>query len=223
MVTLTPRLDAVFDKLHTCRAVADIGCDHAYIPIKAIEDGIAETAIATDLNQGPLDIAKANIEKHGLLDRIETRIGGGLKPLFAGEADQIIIAGMGGEVISDIIASDTRIAKSSGLILQPMNSQYELRKYLIKNGFMITGEDIATEGFKVYNIITARAGTQAEYENDFYYQLPPYLYSHRNFRALYDKKMREFSKVISGLSRSAECDSEKLSRYKFYLEEIKRI
>lgn len=223
MISLTPRLEAVYNKLSPCNTIADIGCDHAYIPIRIIENNLASQVIATDLNKGPLEIAMSNIKKHGFEDRIKTRLGSGLKTLDKGEAQEIIIAGMGGEVIADIIDADKDTAIASTLILQPMNSQYEIRKYLVNNGFKITAEDIVTEGFKVYNIIVAGRGEGEKYENDFYYQLPPYLYSHKNFKPLYDKKMREFVKVVSGLEKSGDTGSEKFLKYKFFLEELKKI
>ena len=221
---ITPRLRAILDRVNT-NIAADIGTDHAYIPIRLIRDGKARRVIATDVRKGPAEIARENIKKYSLSDKIEVRLGSGLSVIEKGEADLIIIAGMGGELIRDIIASDEDKARASELILQPMNSQYELRKYLVQNGFTIYDEDIAVEGFKVYNIIFVRNGKSAEFESDTDYHIPPYLVKHKNFKRFYEKKKREFEKVVKGLENSAEMDAEdieKLEQYKIWLKDMKK-
>lgn len=218
---ITPRLKCIID--HTNGAIiADIGTDHAYIPIHLIENGIAEKVIAADVCKGPVEIAKANIEKNGLSDKIEVRLGSGLSVLENNEADTIIIAGMGGQLISEIIDADIEKAKRCSLVLQPMNAQYELRKYLIKNGFSIVCEDLAVEDFKVYNIMNIQSGMQAEFENDIEYHLPKYLKENKHYRKLYEKKHREFSKVVKGLENSKDVDLEKLEQYRFWLKELEK-
>jgi tRNA (adenine22-N1)-methyltransferase len=218
---ITPRLQCIIN--HTSgNVIADIGTDHAYIPIKLIEDGICDKVIASDIKEDPVEIAKQNIKKYNAEDKIEVRLGGGLSVLSENEADTIIIAGMGGEMIEAIIHENEAIAKSALLILQPMNSQYELRKYLILNGYSIIDEDIAIEGFKVYNVMTVKKGTQAAFENDIEYHLPKYLIKHKYFKNLYDKKRREFIKVINGLENSKKINTEKLEKYKFWLKELEK-
>ncbi|MDO5398987.1 MAG: class I SAM-dependent methyltransferase [bacterium] len=217
--TLTPRILNILSHINGPTA-ADIGTDHAYVPIELIKRGICTKVIASDVRQGPVDIAKDNIRKHETSDKIEVRTGSGLSVLAPGEVDDIIIAGMGGELICDIIKSDYETAVKSRLILQPMNSQYELRHYLIENGFKIVSEDISVEGFKVYNLIIAESGKGAPFECDGYYHLPPYLKEHENYKALYDKKMREFNKVIDGIKHSAKPDLNKLALYIDWREDI---
>ncbi len=219
---LTPRLECIVGRVRA-KAAADIGCDHAYVPIRLIEDGRAERVIAADMNAGPLGIARENIGRRGLTDRIETRLGEGLSVLSPGEADVIIIAGMGGEMIETILRRDEETAKRARLVLQPMNSQYELRKFLILNGYEITAEDIAVEGYKVYNIIEAREGRRPPFENEFDYQIPPYLYGHRYFKNLYDKKKREFEKIVHGLEGAADHNKDKHDLYKYFLKELNGI
>lgn len=219
---ITPRLQCIIDHT-TGETVADIGTDHAYIPIKLIEDDITKKVIASDIKEGPVEIAKQNIVKNNLNNKIEVRLGSGLSVLGKNETDTIIIAGMGGEMIEKILREDEEKAKSASLlILQPMNSQYELRKFLINNGFIIINEDISVEGFKVYNILTVKPGYQDKFENDIEYHIPRYLCSHKYFKNLYDKKKREFIKVITGLENSKNADTEKLNLYKFWLKELKK-
>ena len=219
---ITPRLECIISHVDG-KTAADIGTDHAYVPIRLIQDNRAEHVIASDLNKGPLKIAAANIEKYGLSDKIETRLGSGLSVIEEKEADTIIIAGMGGEIITKIISDNKNTALSSKLILQPMNSQYELRKYLILNGFKILSEDIAAEGFKVYNLLEVCKGYQKPLKNEIEYQLPSYLTGHKYFKNLYEKKEREFKKIVSGLEEAAEFDEKKYNLYKYFLEEMQNI
>ena len=214
---ITPRLKAIINNV-TCPKIADIGTDHAYIPIFLMENYLADKIIATDINKGPLNVARENIDKKGL--NIETRLGGGLSVINAGEVDEIIIAGMGGILISEILDNDIDTAKKSRLVLQPMNAQYELRKYLLSHGFRIISEDIAVEGFKVYNIIIVESGEMEPFETDFEYQIPKYLKEHKYFKNLCQKKRREFTKVINGLLNSKDADEEKLELYKYWKKEL---
>ena len=200
--------------------IADIGTDHAYIPISLINEKKARHVIASDLKQGPLDSARRNIDAAGLGEQIETLLGSGISVLAPGEAEQIIIAGMGGELIENILRENPEIAEKSELLLQPMNSQYELRKYLLHHGFLIKYEDISVEGFKVYNLIIAEKGDAKPFERDIDYHLPPYLRDHKFYRQLYDKKRREFTKVIQGIENAKYKDEEKLALYQFWLKEM---
>lgn len=219
---LTPRLNCII-KYVNCRVAADIGTDHAYVPIELIDSERAEKVIAADVREGPLGIAYSNIEKHGLTERIDTRLGSGLSVLEPGEADTIIIAGMGGMLIGDIIENDEETARQSLLILQPMNSQYELRKRLISNNFKIVNEDIECEEHHVYNIIIVQSGRQEPFAKDIDYHIPPLLYGNEKFGELYNKKEREFLKIINGLERSENADAEKLEYYKKAYEELKEL
>ena len=119
--TLTPRLLNIVSHVKG-RTAADIGTDHAYVPLELIKKGICSRVIASDVRQGPVDIARDNIRKNNSSECIEVRMGSGLSVLTPGETEDIIIAGMGGELIRDIIKSDYETAVKSRLILQPMNS-----------------------------------------------------------------------------------------------------
>lgn len=216
---ITPRLKCIIQNTNG-KKIADIGTDHAYIPIYLIENNLSDYVIAGDIRIGPAEIAKSNIINHNLSDKIEIRLGSGLSILNKNEIDTIIIAGMGGQLIIEIIDADLELARTCKLVLQPMNAQYELRKYLIKNNFKITNEDISVEGFKVYNIINAENGYQKDFKNDIEYHLPKYLKNHKYYKELYDKKHREFIKVITGLENSKNINQNKLNLYKHWLKEL---
>jgi len=169
MLSLSPRLQAVLDfcrSLHTpgCGVLADIGTDHAYLPIAALQHGICNRAIACDLHPGPLSIANGNIRDAGLTGKIETRLGDGLAPLLPGESDCIVIAGMGGMRIKGIILDGAEQARTARrLILQPQHDTVLLRKFLHYAGFEIEDERLVREdvsGKEHFYIVLAARYTQ---------------------------------------------------------------
>ncbi len=168
---LKGRLGLIAKKVPQCRLVSDIGTDHAYIPIYLVSEGRCEKALALDVKQGPIEAAARNIKANCLEGLIETRIGDGLEPVKAGEEDVIIIAGMGGILIKDIInRAFDRASKANLLILQPMNAVEILREWLYKNGFEIIDEELEAEGSKLYNVMSVKwTGNIADEEEIFYY------------------------------------------------------
>jgi len=154
---LTPRLQAIADQVPQGSILADIGTDHAYLPVKLLLDGQIRSAIAADLREGPLANARETAAQHGVTDRISFRLCDGLTGINPGEADVIAIAGMGGETIVSILSAApwTRNCK---LLLQPMTSFPELRSWLQSNGYTIEKETIAREGNRLYSIWAAIGG-----------------------------------------------------------------
>ena len=139
--------------------VADIGTDHAKIPIYLTQKNIISYAIASDKNENPLQFAKENIRRFGVKKNIDIRLGDGLKSLKKGEVDTIIIAGMGGGLITKILSDAPNILKEiSHLILQPMSEGNILRSWLMENKFLIEDEVLVKEDDKIYEIISAVHG-----------------------------------------------------------------
>ncbi len=163
-LNLNPRLRKIAELVPPNRCTADIGTDHGYIPIELVNKGVALQGIASDINKGPLLRAQANIQKHNLESSIETRLGSGLSTLSPGDAEVIIIAGMGGILISEILkASKDVVGSTKLLILQPMTAVTELRQYLAENSFKIESEHLAAEEDKLYNIIVASPDGSCQY------------------------------------------------------------
>lgn len=144
--------------------VVDVGTDHAYLPIYLVGEGISSHALACDINEGPILAAQKNIAAAGLSDRIETLQTDGLHGTEAFGADDVMVFGMGGELIVRILSEADWIRKGSvGLILQPMTRAATLRTWLLQNGFEITGESLTYED-KYYQTIAARyCGECGEY------------------------------------------------------------
>lgn len=163
---MTPRLIAISEAVEKGTALCDVGTDHAYIPIYLAKNNTIKYAVASDINQGPLLRAMENIRKHGLEYRIKTVQSDGLDSIDMKEIETVIIAGMGGITIADII----KRAPKRGIkyILQPMTMGEELKRFLFENGFAVTGEKLAQEGGKIYNIISATDGLQEYSEMDLF-------------------------------------------------------
>ncbi len=153
---LDSRLMAIANLVRKDKSFADIGTDHAYLPVYLVERGIINRAIAADLRVGPLENAKATVELYGYSDKIELRLSDGLKNFNENEADEIAVAGMGGLLISQFI-NETKWLKNPDihLILQPMTHIEDVRKTLFDNGFIIDKEIVAKDGNKLYIVLSA--------------------------------------------------------------------
>lgn len=151
-----------------CR-LADVGTDHGYVPIFLMERGLCEHAIAMDINKGPLERAVEHIEKEGLSDKIETRLSDGMMKLQAGEVDSVIIAGMGGDLISRILrAREDLLEEGLELVLQPQSEWFKVRHSLHDMKYQIVKEWFLKEDGKYYTVIKAIPGeefyeTESEY------------------------------------------------------------
>ena len=157
MRKLSSRLNAVLS-LIVGNTLVDIGTDHAYLPIEACLKGRVETAIACDLNPGPLKTATENVKRYGLTHRVELRLGYGLSPICCGEADCITIAGMGGMRIIDILHESPSVVHSvKRMVLQPQHDIPAVRMYLYSIGFRIVDEISLREKGHLYTVMAAEA------------------------------------------------------------------
>lgn len=168
---LDNRLGRVAALVRRGSRLADIGTDHARLPVWLVREGICPHAVAADIRTGPADAARRTIAAAGLEQAIEVRVGDGLAPLKPGEADDIVIAGMGGETIAAILdacswAKDARYH----WILQPMTRPEALRRWLLTNGFSLLSESVATEGRRLYLVLeTAYTGAPPTEDEAAYY------------------------------------------------------
>ena len=137
---LSKRLKTVADLVTRGNIVADVGADHGYVPIYLVEENISPYCYAMDVNEGPLSKAKINIAEHELEDKIETILSDGLDAFGERKADTIIISGMGGDLIVDILA---RANDFDELILSPHKRSDLVRKYLTDNEYKIIDEKMA--------------------------------------------------------------------------------
>ena len=170
-IRLDNRLMSAASFVRCGSVVADIGTDHAYLPIYLLKSGIAKYAIASDVNRGPLDRAKADAARYCALDNLSFCLSDGLRDidLDAFGVTDIVICGMGGELMSRIIG-ESEYTKKEGvrLILQPMTAADDLRAFLDDAGFAVLDEKLSEAAGKTYCCILAaydgqkRTSTDAE-------------------------------------------------------------
>ena len=156
---LSKRLLAVSEMVTSNSRLADIGTDHAYIPIYLVENQRVPHAIAMDVNKGPLNRAKENIELHGLKEYIETRLSDGAAALRNGEVDSVVIAGMGGGLVIKILTEGSEVLESvKELILQPQSELAFVRRFLQENQFAVIEENMVLDEGKYYPMMKAVHG-----------------------------------------------------------------
>ena len=160
---LSIRMRAVADLVSDGLRIADIGTDHGFVPIALVSEGRCPHAIAADVRSGPLSHAAENISKHALSEMIETRLSDGLEKISAGEAEAIIIAGMGGILMMRILEEGRSvIAGAKELILQPQSDIPQVRSWLQGHGFAIIRERIVLDAGKYYFMMKAVPGCPAD-------------------------------------------------------------
>ena len=153
---LSKRLRAAADLVREGAYIADVGTDHAYLPIALCLEGRIRGAVASDINEGPILRAREHINEYGLNDRIVTLLADGLDKISTYEPTDILILGMGGELIANIISrAEFTKNRTVHLILQPMTHPEALRKFLADNGYDIVDETFVSEEKKIYQVICA--------------------------------------------------------------------
>ena len=159
---LGPRLRAIADLVPPdCRCLADIGTDHGYVPAALLLAGRVGRAVAADVGALPLEHARRTAARCGVEDRMDLRLGDGLSVLSPGEADVIVIAGMGGDTIAGILAAAPWSRDGPLLLLQPMSRAHELRRWLPERGYAVRAETLVQDKGVLYPILSAAGGTMA--------------------------------------------------------------
>lgn len=171
VIHLDNRLRLCADFVRRGKRLADVGTDHAYLPVWLCRSGICPSAIAADINPAPLESGRQTILAVGLGDRIETRLSDGLREIGRDEAEDIVIAGMGGDLIAKIIG-DWRYSRDGGkhFILQPMTRSERLIQWLCENGFTIDKQDCCAAGGKCYTVLSVTyTGQNAAHDESYFY------------------------------------------------------
>lgn len=227
---LSPRLQAIADFVPQNSVVADIGTDHGYIPRYLIEENISKMVIATDVSQGSLDKTIKYINESIFDNVITARLGDGLDVIKPFEVDTVVIAGMGGLLIRDILSKNRKVTNSiNNFILQPMVASKELREYLLKNGYTIVDEELVNEEDKYYEIIFAKAGKEL-IEKEIYFQISKRLIDkkHPLLKELINTRIESTKNILRELSdkdtiKSRERIEELKKNLEDYMEVLKEI
>ena len=221
MLKLSRRLAAIAALLPPGGGLADVGTDHGHIPVYALQSGFQGRVCATDIRQGPLDAARRTAWEADLDDQIEFTLANGLDGLDGTGIGTVVIAGMGGENIADILARAPWTLQDCLLILQPMSKSDVLRRWLVENGCRIESEALVEDG-PVYELLTARGGRDQPLS-------PAELLTGRFslirndplFPARLDALLERQQRAVTGLARSAKAgDAARLAEEKNILASL---
>lgn len=228
---LSARLMQIAERLPKGCKLADIGSDHALLPVYAVKNGLALSAVAGEVNEGPLKAAQQQVAQAGLTSSIAVRKGDGLAVVAPGEVDTITIAGMGGALIASILeAGQDKLAGVHTLVLQPNVGEDLVRRWLLRHEWALTEESILAEDGKIYEILTARRlpdsaefnaqlyapralpGSELELTEELLLLLGPWLMKQPN--AVWFEKWHEEIKQLERIRSSVASSSQEASRVK---------
>lgn len=225
MLKLSKRLTAAASLVSPCSVLADVGTDHGYVPIYLIEQGKIQSAIAMDINRGPLCRAQEHIVQYHMEGRIETRLSDGVAALAPGEAQAILIAGMGGGLVIHILSSGSTVCRKAGeLILQPQSELFRVRTFLAEEGYVVQDEEMTLEDGKYYPMM------RVAYEPDAGREAWPAVFltygrlllerRHPVLKAYLEKERRIFGEIEAELK--GQCQTEAVSLRRQEIEEARK-
>ncbi|MEX2462420.1 MAG: class I SAM-dependent methyltransferase [Paenibacillaceae bacterium] len=237
MIGLSKRLLQIAEHVQQGSRLADIGSDHALLPVYLAQQGIIASAIAGELNRGPYTAACKQVAEAGLKQKIEVRQGDGLEVIVPGEVDVITIAGMGGLLIVQILTQGiSKLEQVQRLILQPNVGEEVVRRWLVENGWFLSAEYIVQEDGKTYEVLIADRLEQAESLSRVLYQeraltgktisterllaMGPYLLTKAEpaWVLKWQDELTKLQRIVEQLSRSQQKSS--LHRQKLIQEEM---
>lgn len=225
---LTDRLLKIASLVTKGKRVADIGTDHGYIPVYLLNKGYIDFAILADVNKGPLENARGEVRHNNLLEKVDLRLGSGIEVLRVNEVDEVIIAGMGGILISELLEAKKEVAHSvDKFILQPMQAQNELRKYLLNNGYEILDEVLVKEDFRIYEIIiTKYIGKNTVVEDEIYYEVGKKLIENKDplLNEFIDKKIFVYNSILKKIEgKTGEGINKKIEESKLAINKLEKL
>jgi tRNA (adenine22-N1)-methyltransferase len=211
---LSERLKMVADMVEPCDLAADIGTDHAYLPIYLYKKGIIKRAVAADISRGSCDKATKNIRAHRLEEYIEVRCGNGLAVFSEEECpDTIVIAGMGGMLAIDVLKSHTCGSNAKRLVLQVQRDIYAVRKYLHTIGYKIIAENMLREGGKYYTAMAAVKGEDKKYgEVDYHFGKILLENGNKSLKEYIEFEYNKINKVLLSLEDKSGAEIEERKR-----------
>lgn len=224
---LSKRLRFIAKYIDKCNSIIDVGTDHGYIPIFAVTNNVCKKAIASDINKDPLKKAEFNAKMEGISDKIEVRLGGGLATLKNGEVDGIVIAGMGGNLIRDILESDKeKLPKCKFIILQPAQNPEVLREYLYNNNYEIIAEDLCYDEGIFYELFKVKVGKEnVEVNDSMLYEISPIMIRDKNplMKEYLLNKREKYSKILSFIKDDSEAAKKRKEELNIKIEKIDKL
>ncbi|MHB1125760.1 MAG: tRNA (adenine(22)-N(1))-methyltransferase [Bacillota bacterium] len=227
MVSLSRRLASIASYIEPGSTVADIGTDHAYLPVYLVETRVCPRAVAVEINKGPWQSALDQVHARGLQSEVSVRLGDGLQVVRPGEVNTVIIAGMGGGTMRRIMEVSPEVLEEvKRLVLQPMNDTGELRRWLLDNGWSLVEEDLVMEDGRFYEIVIAERGTGPCWDDPVLLEVGPLLAArgHPLLLPFLDHKLKHHRLVLEKLTRSgSQRAAEKIPALLEKVERMERI
>jgi tRNA (adenine22-N1)-methyltransferase len=223
-IELSNRLQSISNLVKDVRSIVDVGTDHGYIPIYLVKNNIIDFAIASDINKGPVEKANKNVKDYDLGNKISCRLGGGLTTVKPKEVEAAIIAGMGGNLIRDIIEESKEVFKNlSYVVLQPVQNPEVLREYIYKSGYTIIDELIVKDEDKYYEIIKVKYDNNKREVEPIYYEISEVLLNKKEplFREYIEFKLHKYVKVCGNLKGETELARKRKEELKITIEKLK--
>lgn len=220
---ISKRLKCIENLIDSCEVVADIGTDHAYLPIDLIKQKICIRAIASDINRGPVQKARKNISQENMNKYIECRLGPGLSTIKCNEANVLIIAGMGGNLIRDIVETGIDVFKTAEYaVLQPVQNPEILRKYIYERGFSVINEELCFDENKYYEIIKVKYDNKPRKLDDIDYEISKILFNnkHKLLKKYICYKIEKYGKILSNINDPGELAQERRIKLQEKLEKL---
>lgn len=196
---LSKRLSAVAEFVTPGGCLVDVGTDHGYVPIALLEQKKISSAIAMDVNRGPLERAREHIAQYQMGDYIETRLSDGLHALRAGEGDSLLIAGMGGGLTIRILSEgEPLLSGFRELILEPQSDIDRVRAWLLEHGFFLAQENFVEEDGKYYPILRAVHGEKEDLKAEELFYGPRLLENQNPVLLEYLQKQQNQNRMLIG-------------------------
>ena len=225
MIKLTPRLKTIADEIENGETMADIGTDHGFLPLYLWEMGVCPHVIMADISKGSLSKAEENCRSLHPDTAFDLRLGSGIEVLDTGEVEAVVIAGMGGILMTGILGADIEKSWSfKKLVLQPRNRIGQLRWWLYNNGFCISNEKLVREGKYICEVLTVVpreiAVTGDLGPDDIEYEFPHKLIDFKNelTEEYLNKKLDLEKMILKSMSQGRQEEPARLRRQNYRVE-----
>lgn len=211
-IQLSNRLRTIAKYIQQDAFLADIGSDHAYLPVYCMQKGQIKRAIAGEVVEGPFESAKSTIKQFGLSEQIDVRMADGLEVITGDAVDHITICGMGGKLIRDILErGKDRIPQAKYLILQPNVTAHYIRTWAVENQWKLIAEEILKEDDKIYEVLVYEKQRTKEilFLDDSDVLFGPFLRRERNtvFLEKWTRELSQLKKIKDSLEHAPKTEA----------------
>lgn len=219
------RLNTLAKMVDPGSRVADIGTDHAYLPIELVKNGKIDYAIASDVAEGPLENAKNDIAAAGLTEQIETRLGSGLETVtHADQIDTVVIAGMGGKLMTDILdRAWSKDAQFKTLVLEPNIGEAGVRNWLMMHNYKIISEKLIAEDGHTYELIKASLTEEKHEMTEKEIFFGPFIVQEKNpvFYQKWEGQLVYYQRLLVNLNKARKKDEDRINEVDHDIKLIK--